>query len=98
MCLGDGVWGAKTVESCRFGAGNRLGHILMRVRIGIREHQAGAEGELDISSDERELLMKETMVESVCEEAKLEDYHLKELIGNGLNGSLVHLALNVKDN
>lgn len=98
VCLGDGVWGAKTVESCRFGAGNRLGQIIMRVRAAIREHQVGGEGELDISSDERELLMKDTMLESVCEETKLEDYQIKELIGNGLNGSMVYLALNGKDN
>ena len=50
------------MESCRFGDGNRLGQIIMRVRAEFREHHLGAEGGLDISSDEREILMKDTMI------------------------------------
>ena len=96
MCLGDGLWGAKTVESCKFGAGNRLGQLIMRLRSEFREHHLKAAGDLDVSSDERELLIKDTMIESVAlperDYATLEDYQLRELLGNGLNGSLVYLA------
>jgi hypothetical protein len=90
------MWGAKTVESCKFGDGNRLGQIIMRLRADFREHQLEATGDLEISSDERELLIKDTMIESVAlperDYATFEDYQFRELLGNGLNGSLVYLA------
>jgi hypothetical protein len=90
------VWGAKTVESCKIGAGNRLGQLIMRLRTEFREHQLEAKGDHEISSDERELLIKDTMIESVAiperEYATLEDYQFRELLGNGLNGSIVYLA------
>ena len=54
------------VESCKFGTGNKLGQIIMRLRAEFREHQYGAEGDLDISSDDRELLMRDTMIASVA--------------------------------
>jgi hypothetical protein len=90
------MWGAKTVESCKFGDGNRLGNIIMRLLADFREHQLEAARDLEISSDERELLIKDTMIESVAlperDYATLEDYQFRELLGNGLNGSLVYLA------
>jgi hypothetical protein len=68
----------------------------MRLRAELREHQLEAAGDPDISSDERELLIKDTMIESVAiperDYATLEDYQFRELLGNGLNGSLVYLA------
>lgn len=60
------MWGAMNVESCKFGTGNKLGQIIMRLRAEFREHQYGAEGDLDISSDDRELLMRDTMIASVA--------------------------------